>query len=74
MCCFVAAKYRTLSLAQSRASFISKLSIVIEEIDETEFLLEFIIDERLVALNIVESLKTEAYELACIFCVILDNC
>jgi hypothetical protein len=34
-------------VAQSKGSFISKLSIVIEEADETYFWLEFIIDERL---------------------------
>ncbi len=63
----VAANYRAVCLSQSRASFISKLSIVIEETDESEFWLEFIIDERLVSLNTVEPLKEEAHELACIF-------
>lgn len=41
----VAANYRATCLAQSRASFISKLSIVLEETDESSFWLEFIIDE-----------------------------
>ena len=37
----VAANYRAASLAQTKASFIAKISIVIEESDETEFWLEF---------------------------------
>ena len=43
----VASNYRAVCVAQSKGSFISKLSIVIEEADETYFWLEFIIDERL---------------------------
>ena len=43
----VASNYRAVCIAQSKASFISKLSVVIEEADETYFWLEFIIDERL---------------------------
>ena len=43
----VGANYRAACLAQSKAAFISKLSIVIEEIDESCFWLEFIIDEKL---------------------------
>jgi four helix bundle protein len=43
----VAANYRASLLAQSKAAFISKISIVIEEADESEFWLEFIIDEKL---------------------------
>ena len=44
----VAANYRAANLAQSKASFVSKLSIVIEEADESEFWLEFIINEKLI--------------------------
>lgn len=39
----VAANYRTALLAQTKAAFFSKLSIVIEEADESEFWLEFVI-------------------------------
>jgi len=38
----VASNYRAACIAQSKASFISKLSIVIEEVDESYFWLEFI--------------------------------
>ena len=43
----VAANYRATCLSQSKASFIAKLSIVLEETDETAFWLEFIIDEKM---------------------------
>ena len=39
----VAANYRAAVLAQTKAAFISKISIVVEEADEAEFWLEFII-------------------------------
>ena len=43
----VASNYRAACIAQSKASFISKLAIVIEEVNEACFWLEFIIDEQL---------------------------
>ena len=63
----VAANYRAACLAQSRASFISKLSIVLEETDESCFWLEFIIDECLLKKRLVDSLLKEAEELTAIF-------
>jgi four helix bundle protein len=63
----VAANYRAACLAQSKASFISKLSIVIEEADESYFWLEFIIDENLLRNNLVGPLLKEADELTAIF-------
>ena len=63
----VASNYRASCVAQSRASFISKLSIVIEEVDESYFWLEFIIDEKLRKKELVESLLKEAEELTAIF-------
>ena len=63
----VASNYRASCLAQSRASFVSKISIVIEETDESYFWLEFIIDEALLKKNQVEPLLKEAGELTAIF-------
>ena len=63
----VAANYRAVCLAQSKAGFVSKLSIVLEETDESFFWLEFIIDENLLKINLVESLLKEADELTAIF-------
>ena len=66
-CTSIAANYRAACLAQSKASFISKLSIVLEEADESYFWLEFIIDENLIRKNQVEPLLNEANELISIF-------
>ena len=44
----VAAKYRAICLAHTKPSFISKLSIVVEESDESNFWLLFIKDEKLI--------------------------
>jgi four helix bundle protein len=63
----VASNYRATCLAQSKPSFISKISIVIEEADESEFWLEFINDENLLAKDNVELYRREAHELASIF-------
>ena len=63
----VSAKYRAVCLAQSKASFVSKLSIVLEEADESHFWLEFIIDERLLKRELVEPLQKEPGELTAIF-------
>jgi four helix bundle protein len=62
-----ASNYRAACIAQSRASFVSKISIVLEEADESYFWLEFIIDERLLKKDLVEPLLKEAAELTCIF-------
>jgi four helix bundle protein len=63
----VASNYRASCLAQSRASFVAKLSIVLEETDESAFWLEFIIDEALLKENLVEPLLKESEELTAIF-------
>jgi len=52
----VAANYRATCLAQSKAGFIAKISIVLEETDESAFWLEFIIDENLLKGNLVKPL------------------
>jgi four helix bundle protein len=63
----VASNYRAACIAQSKASFISKLSIVTEEADESYFWLEFIIDENLLKNHLVEPSLQEAKELTAIF-------
>jgi len=63
----VAANYRAACVAQSVNSFIAKLSIVIEEIDETAFWLEFIIDEHFIIKEKIENLFNESNELSAIF-------
>jgi four helix bundle protein len=63
----VAANYRATCLSQSKASFTAKISIVLEEADESAFWLEFIIDENLLKENLVKPLLQEAEELTSIF-------
>jgi len=63
----VAANYRAALQSQSKAAFISKLSIVIEETDESEFWLEFIMDEELMQKEKIVPLFTEAHELSSVF-------
>jgi four helix bundle protein len=63
----VAANYRSAYLAQSKAGFVSKISIVIEEADESYFWLEFIVDENMIKKDLVDPLLKEAYELTAIF-------
>ena len=63
----VAANYRATCLSQSKPSFTAKLSIVLEEADESAFWLEFIIDENLLKENMVKPLLKEAEELTAIF-------
>ena len=63
----VAANYRAACVAQSRPDFVSKLSIVIEEADESCFWMEFIIEENLLSEKQVADLLREAKELTAIF-------
>ena len=63
----VASNYRATCLSQSKASFVAKISIVLEEADESAFWLEFIIDEKLLKRELVEPLLKEAEELTAIF-------
>ncbi len=63
----VASNYRAALMAQTKAAFISKISIVIEEADESEFWLEFITDEKLMESKRVLPLFNEAHELSSIF-------
>ena len=63
----VASNYRASCLSQSKATFVAKISIVLEESDETAFWLEFIIDESLLEKKLVEPLLNESKELTAIF-------
>ena len=63
----IAANYRAACVAQSKAHFISKLGIVVEEADETCFWLQFVIDEKLLKEIRVLPLLDEAKELASVF-------
>ena len=63
----VAVNYRAVLLAQSDASFSAKLSIVIEEVDECDFWIEFALDKNIALKEDAEPLMKEAKELTAIF-------
>ena len=63
----VAANYRAACVAQSKADFVSKLSIVVEEVDESCFWMEFIVEEQLLNKIQVVDLLEEGKELTSIF-------
>jgi four helix bundle protein len=61
-----AANYRAAQRSRSRAEFISKLSTVLEEIDESLFWLEVIADKKLLPGSRLEPMLKEADELCAI--------
>ncbi len=63
----VAANYRAVCRARSRAEFLSKLAVVIEEADESAFWLELLVDAGLVSDVQMKDLKSEANQLVAIF-------
>lgn len=63
----VAANYRATCLAQSKATFIAKISIVLEEVDESAFWLEFILENQFNDSELLKFLIKEASELTAIF-------
>ena len=60
------ANYRAACRGRSKAEFIAKLGIVIEEADETAFWLELIMESGLIAQERIEPLWTEANEIVAI--------
>jgi len=63
----VAANYRAACYGQSKAAFAAKISIVLEEADESAFWIQFAVDENLIKLSSVADLLREAGELTAIF-------
>jgi four helix bundle protein len=63
----VAANYRAVCRARSRPEFLAKLSIVIEETDESAFWLELLVDAGLISEVKLKELKSEANQLVAIF-------
>ena len=58
-----AANYRATCRARFAADFISKISVVAEEADETLFWLELLVKSELIKANLVEPLMNEYDEL-----------
>src|SRR2546423_4629005 len=59
----LAANYRASCRARSTADFISKISVVAEETDETLFWFEALVESDLIRPKVVESLMSECEEL-----------
>ncbi len=66
----MAANYRAAQRARSRAEFISKIGMVVEESDETVFWLDLIVKSDLINKKRVAGLQQEADELLSILCAI----
>jgi four helix bundle protein len=63
----LAANYRASCRARSSADFISKISVVSEEADETLFWFELLAESELIAIKIIEPLMKECEGLLKIF-------
>jgi len=63
----VAANYRAACRARSAADFISKISVVLEEADETLFWLELLVDADMIEARLTSSFSAECHELLKIF-------
>lgn len=69
----IGANYRSSQRGRSRAEFISKLSVVQEEADETIFWLELIAEGHLLLEDRIRPILKEANELTAIFTTMLIN-
>jgi four helix bundle protein len=63
----VAANYRAACRSRSKAEWVAKIGIVVEEADETVFWLEMLSDCDIVPFKKLEALMAEARELTAIF-------
>jgi four helix bundle protein len=63
----IAANYRGACRARSKAEFIAKLGVVLEEADETQLWLELIVEGKLLSAARVRPLLDEANQLVAIF-------
>ena len=63
----MAANYRAVGRARSKAEFVAKLGIVLEEADETVFWLELLTDAGIVSAEKMRDLLGEANQLMLIF-------
>jgi four helix bundle protein len=63
----VGANYRAACRGRSKAEFLAKLGVVLEETDESAYWLELIMEDGMVPKDRVAALHTEADELCAIF-------
>jgi four helix bundle protein len=63
----IAANYRAAGRARSPAEFVSKIGVVLEEADESQFWLECLVDNGIVKASLLADLLKESEELVRIF-------
>jgi len=63
----VAANYRAAGRSRSKAEFLAKIGVVVEEADETVFWLEMLADSGIVQSAKLENMLDEANQLVAIF-------
>jgi four helix bundle protein len=63
----VAANYRAAGRARSRAEFVAKMGVVVEEADESVFWLDLLVESGMIAKARLNDLVAEANELVSIF-------
>lgn len=63
----IGANYRAAGRARSKAEFISKMGVVVEEADETVFWIECLVESGIVKSELLADLLSEANELLAIF-------
>jgi four helix bundle protein len=63
----VAANYRAVGRARSRAEFVAKMGVVVEEADESVFWLDLLVDSGIISKPRLDELTVEANELVAIF-------
>ena len=69
----VGANYRAVCRARSKADFIAKLGIVLEECDECLYWLEILLEEKVARGDVIAPLMKEANELIAIFVASLNT-
>ncbi len=69
----VGANYRASCRGRSKAEFIAKLGIVLEEVDECKYWLEIIEELKLITKNRITAFYKEADELSAVFYVTLKT-
>jgi four helix bundle protein len=69
----VGAHYRESRRSRSNAEFISKLEVALQELDETQYWLELLVESEIVSESKLKDLQTEANELVAILTTCVKN-
>jgi four helix bundle protein len=69
----VGAHYREAQRAKSDADFISKIEGGLQELEETAYWLELLVDSQIVSADLLQPLRKETEELIAIFVTIVNK-